>query len=117
MDHRQAEVGIGDANALAAVAFNHQQAPVDLRPPVHPGRILLPDEAALGEADAIQFGGIAFEPQQVAELGRTLAHPKPQAMLAPVRCRFVGRRDPASAEIGEARIGDPVPSCRRPVHR
>ena len=101
MDDRQAEFGISDPRALAAVALDHEQAAVDLLPPVHPGGILLADEAALGEADAVQLGRIAFEPEQVAKLGAAFADAEAQAMLEPAVRRLAGGREPAAAKLGK----------------
>ena len=79
---RKSELGVGDAGAWAALGgFDDQEPAVDLGSPVHPGGVLLPDEAALGEADAVQFGGVAFEPEDVAELGAALADAEAEAML------------------------------------
>ena len=101
-----------------AVAFDHDQPAVDLLPPVHPRGILLADEAALGEADAVQFGGIAFEPEEVAELGAAFADAEAQAMLEPAawraRRRGASQRRPSAARRGS---GTPSPSVRRPMDR
>ena len=86
MDDRQAEFGIGDAGAVP-LSPDHDQPAVDLLPPVHPRGIFLADEAALGEADAVQFGGVAFQPEQVAKLRAAFADAEPQAMLAPAGSR------------------------------
>ena len=70
MFHGQAELRIMNARARSdGIRFDHDQAAVDLLPPVHPRGILLADEAALRKTDAVQFGGIAFEPEDVAEFG------------------------------------------------
>ena len=108
---------VGDPRPPAAVALDHHQAPVDLAPPVHPRRILLADEAALGEADAVQFRRIALQPEQVAEFGAALADAKPQAVLEPaagtVRPAGFSQRLP---EFRQARIGDTFITLRRPMH-
>src|SRR5262245_16067759 len=73
-----------DAGARSRrIAFHDDQPAVDLLPPVHSGGILLTDKAALGETDAVQLGGIAFEPKQLAKLGAALAHTQPKPMLEP----------------------------------
>ena len=113
---RQAELGIGDAGARAGLgAFDHDQPAVDLGAPVHPRGILLADEAALGEADAVQLGGIAFEPEDVAELGAAFADAEAEAVLEPAGRRLAGRGEPAAAERGKARVGDAFVAVRRPV--
>ena len=85
-------------------------------PPVHPRGILLADEAALGEADPVQLGGIAFEPEDVAELGAAFADAEAQAMLEPACCRFASRREPAPAERCSAGQATPVAAVLRPMH-
>ncbi len=93
MHHRQAELGIVRRACAAPLRRAHDdQPPIDLLPPVHPRGILLADEAALGEADAVQLGGIAFEPEDVAELGAAFAHAEAKAVLEPAGCRLVRRR-------------------------
>jgi hypothetical protein len=89
-----------------------RSAAVDLLPPVHPRGVFLPDIAALGEADAVEFGGIAFEPQGcvAAQFGAAFGNAQRQAVRAPclVGAEVVGlidRREPAFAQRGEARIG------------
>ena len=86
------------------------QPAVDLLPPVHPRGIFLADEAALGEADAVQFRGIAFEPEDVAELGAAFADAEAKAMLEPAVAGSSGGAKPALAKVGQARIGRPSPS-------
>ena len=115
MYDRQAELGINDPRARsAAVVSDDDQPPIDLLPPVHAGGIFLADEAALGEADAVQLGGIAFEPEQVAKLGAAFAHAEAQAMVEPAGAG--GRRgQPAAAERRQARVGLPWCSVRRPM--
>src|SRR3546814_18939133 len=63
---RPAELGIGDdlPRRFRRRDRHHDQPPVDLLPPVNPRGILLSDITALGEADAVQFSRIAFEPQR-----------------------------------------------------
>src|SRR5205085_9351598 len=74
MLHGETELGIMDAGARTrCVGLDHHQTLVDLPPPVHPRGVLLADEAALGEADAVELGGIAFEPEDVAELNAAFA--------------------------------------------
>ena len=85
-----------------AVALDHDQAAIDLLPPVHPRGILLADEAALGEADAVQFRRIAFEPEQVAELGAAFADAEAQAVLQPA---VRAAPPPAPASAGPAPPG------------
>jgi hypothetical protein len=81
VNHRQADLWIFGARTLSTAAADHDQPPVDLLPPVHPGGILLADEAALRKADAVQLRRIAFEPEQVAELRAAFANAEPKAML------------------------------------
>ena len=80
--------------------LDHEQPAIDLLPPVHARRIFLTDEAALVEADAVQFGSVAFEPEKVAELSAALADTKAKAMFKPAVGGLV-RRAPASG--GRAR--------------
>ncbi len=94
--------------------FDHDQAAVDLGAPVHPRGIFLADEAALGEADAVQFGGVAFEPEDVAKLGAAFADAEAQAVLEPARRGFARRPKPAPAKRGEARV---IGAIGRPVDR
>jgi hypothetical protein len=89
-------------------------------PPVHPRGIFLPDITALGEAHPVQFGGIAFEPQRraVAEFGATLGDAERQPVRLPPfvgPLAFVRRRQPALAELGQARIDDAEVAFRRPM--
>jgi hypothetical protein len=44
----------------------------------------LPDIAALAERDAIQFRGVAFEPEQVAEFGHPFTDSVRKAMRKPL---------------------------------
>ena len=116
---RQAEIRINDAGARSGFARRHDDQPaVDLLPPVHPRGILLADEAALGEADAVQLGGIAFEPEEVAELGAALADAEAEAVLEPAGGRLVR---PARASGGRARAGGgrscPSSPLQRPMDR
>src|SRR3546814_6562779 len=83
---------------------HHDQPPVDLLPPVHPRGILLSDITAIGEADAVQFRRIAFEPQRrpVAEFPASLGDAQRQPVRAPVGIGplpFIGRASPALAEV------------------
>ena len=111
VDDGEAELGIFDARALATAALDHEQAAIDLLPPVHPRGILLADEAALGEADPVQLGRIAFEPEHVAELRAAFADAEAEPVLEPADCRLGRGREPAPAERGKPRIGDTlVPS-------
>jgi hypothetical protein len=87
MGDGQAKIGIIDADPVSA-SPEDEQAPVDLRPPVHPRRILLADVAALSEADAVELGCVAFEPEEVAKLGAALAHAQAKAVLEPAARRF-----------------------------
>src|SRR4051794_14656018 len=107
-----------DAAARARrIGFDHYQAAVDLRAPVHPRGILLADEATLGEADAVQFGRVAFEPEQVAELGPPFAHSKAQPMLEPAGGRPFGKSEPATTELRQPRVGNAFAAVLRPVDR
>ena len=97
----------------AAVALDHDQPAVDLLPPVHPRGILLADEAALGEADAVQLGRIAFEPEDVAELGAAFADAEAQAMLEPAGGGLV-RRAPSQRRPSAGSRGSGDALARRP---
>src|SRR5205085_5029187 len=78
----QAKVQIMDPCArTGGIRSDHDQAPIDLLPPVHPRRILLADEAALVEADAVQFRSVAFEPEDVAKLGAAFADAETEAVF------------------------------------
>ena len=101
----------------ALVAFDHDQPAVDLGPPVHPRGIFLADEAALGEADAVQLGGIAFEPEEVAELGAAFADAEAQAVLEPAGRRARRRARASGGRARQARIGNALVAVRRPMHR
>ena len=108
---RQAELGIMDPGPWAGrFGLDHHQPPVDLRPPVHPRRILLADEAALGEADPVQFGRVAFQPEDIAQLGPALADAEAQAVFEPFV--LLRRQEPRRAQrfIGFAGLG---PCLRR----
>ena len=111
-------VRIVDAGARPGrVGGDDDEAAVDLLPPVHPRGILLADIAALGEADAVQLGRIAFEPESLvrAELGDAFGDAERQAVREPALGRLAGGREPAAAERGQARIGRLA--VRRPVDR
>src|SRR4051794_29834100 len=98
------------------IGFDHDQPAIDLLPPVHPRGVLLADETALAEADAVQLRRIALEPQDIAELGPAFAHAEAEAVLKPAGRRFVGRGEPAVAEQCQARV-DTSSILDRPVHR
>ena len=116
MLHRQAEVRIERLRAGARLACgNHDEATVDLLPPVHARRILLADEAALGEADAVQLGGIAFEPEDVAQLRATLADSEAEAVFEPAFRRISRGSEPPAAELRKTRIGHALLAVRAPV--
>ena len=87
------------------VGFDHDQPAVDLLAPVHARGILLPNEAAFGEADTVQLGGVAFQPEKIADFRAPLADAKAKAMRKPPISRFRRSRNPAAAEFGNARIG------------
>ena len=111
MFDREAELGISDAGARTGFSgLDHHQPPIDLAPPVHPRGVFLADEAALGEADAVQFGRIAFEPEDVAKLGAAFGDPEAEAVLEPALGRLRRRAEPAAAERGQARVVAPCPS-------
>ena len=116
MDDRQGRARDSRPASARLRRPRHDEEPaIDLLPPVHPRGILLADEAALGEADAVQLGGIAFEPEDVAELGAALGDAEAKAMLEPAARRLRRRRQPARAELGQARVGRAL-AVRRPVH-
>ncbi len=86
MLHGEPKLGIMGAGALAGRVRRHDhEAPVDLLPVVHPGCILLAHIAALGKADAVQLGGVAFEPERLvgAELRPSLSDAEAETMLEP----------------------------------
>src|SRR6185437_10727452 len=116
MNDRTVDLGIFDARARAA-ADGHEQAAIDLLPPVHPRGIFLPHEAALGEADAVKLRSVAFEPKEIGEFPPSLANAKVQAMLEPADRGLVRRREPALSERGEPRVGNALVAVLRPVHR
>src|SRR4051812_45569449 len=106
-----------DAGARAGrVGFDHDQAPVDLRAPVHPRGIFLADEAAFGEAHSVEFSGVTLKPQNVAELGAVLTDAKAEAVLEPAGDRFVLRSEPPAAEFRQARIGNAFAAVPCPMH-
>src|SRR4029079_10746331 len=91
----EADVGVDNLGARPLFRGRHDHQPtVDLLPPVHPRRVLLADEAALGEADAAQFSGIAFEPEDIGELGAAFADAEVEAMFEPAGRRLVRRSKP-----------------------
>src|SRR6478672_1295519 len=105
MLHREAQLRIMDTRpGPRRIGLHHDEAAVDLLPPVHAGGILLPHEATLGEADAIQLCRIALEPEEVAELGPPFADAEAQAVFEPIRCGLAGRPKPAAAEFGKTRV-------------
>src|SRR5688572_15970671 len=84
MLYRQSELLIDDPGSRSGFGGRHDdKPPIDLLPPVHPGGIFLPDEAALGEADSVELDGVAFEPEDVSELRPALADTQAQAVLEP----------------------------------
>ena len=95
--------------AAGCAALDNDQPPIDLLSPVHPRRVFLADEAALAEADAVQFGGIAFEPEDVAELGAAFANAKAEAMLEPADLP-ARRAAPSQRWPSSNRRGSGVPS-------
>src|SRR3954464_5083967 len=99
MDDRETGVRIFDPCASAAAAYDHEQPTIDLLAPVHARGVLLPDKAALGKADAVQFDRIAFEPKHVAEFGEAFGDAEAEAVFEPARRRLVGRPEPAPTEI------------------
>ena len=74
--HGEAEFGIGypDFRRIGIGYRHYYQPPIDFLAPVHPRCVFLPDIAALGEGHAVQFGGIAFQPEQIGQLGVALGH-------------------------------------------
>src|SRR5205085_5758157 len=100
MLHREAKVRIEYAGARAFFGGrDDDQAAVDLVPPVHPRGILLADIATLGEADAVQLGRVAFEPEALvaAQLGNALGDAQAEPVLQPALCGIGRRREPAAA--------------------
>ena len=66
----ESKIGIMNSSSRTRLVRGHDhEPPVDLLPPVHSGGVLLPDEAAFGEADPVQLGRVAFQPENVAEFG------------------------------------------------
>ena len=105
MFDRPAEFGIMNSGARArSIAFHHDEPPIDLLPPVHPGGILLADEAAFAEADAVQFGGVAFEPEDIAELRAAFGDAEAKAMLEPAGRRSIRGSKPTATEFWEPRV-------------
>src|SRR4051794_24120447 len=99
MDHGKVELRIFGPRTLAAASDGHEQAPVDLLPPVHARGVLLPDEAAFGEAHAVQLGSVALEPEDVAKLCRAFGDAEPQPMREPALRRFARLREPSPAKV------------------
>jgi hypothetical protein len=111
-------INSGYFKARAGLGRGHDDEPaVDLLPPVHPRGIFLPDVAALCEADAVQLGGVAFEPEEIAELGAAFAHAEGEAMRQPAEGGFFGRRQPAATECGKAGVGGTLLAIRGPMDR
>ena len=104
----EAELGIGDRGCAVRVGLDDHQPAVDLRAPVHSRGVFLADEAALGEADAVQLGRIAFEPEDVAEFGAAFGDAEAETVLEPAGRRIGRGAEPAAAEPGQARVGDAI---------
>jgi len=67
MFNGKAKPFVDNARAMSGLGRrDNEKTSVDLLPPVHPGGIFLADKTALGEADSVEFGGIALEPEDVA---------------------------------------------------
>ena len=102
---RQAELGIMNSGTRArSVGFHHDEPPIDLLPPVHPGGILLADEAALGKTDAAEFDRIAFEPEDFAELRAAFGDAEAKAMLEPAGRRSIRGSKPTATELPKPRV-------------
>src|SRR3712207_5832996 len=108
-----------DASTLAGrIGLDDDQAAVDLLPVVHPGGVFLADVAALGEADAIELGRVAFEPERLvgAELGAAFGDSEREPMLQPALAPDSAfGRQPAAAQLRQPGIGDAVRSEERRV--
>ena len=83
--------------------LDNDESAVDLLPPVHSGGILLPDEAALGEADTVEFGGIALKPEQVPDLRPPLADAEHGRVALEACQQVVGPRLDVSRPTGPAK--------------
>src|SRR3954451_12082035 len=78
----ESKLGIMNAGSRAGrLGLDHDQAAIDLLPPVHSGRIPLSHKAALGKAAPVQFGRVAFEPKEIAEFSAPFADPKTQTVF------------------------------------
>src|SRR4051812_24465974 len=118
MLNREAEIFVEHVSPRAFDrGWHDEETAVDLLPPVHPRGVLLPDETALGEADAVELRGVAFEPEDVAKLRAAFAHAEPQAVLEPAARGVLSRCKPAIAERGQARIGVARRTVARPMDR
>ena len=85
---------------------------------MHARGVLLPDVAALGEADPVLFARIRLQPQRrvAAQFGRALDDPQRQPMRMPALGLLARRRYPATPQRRVAWIGHPCLAVRRPVH-
>jgi hypothetical protein len=50
------------------IGLDDDESAIDLLAPVHASGIFLAYEAAFGKADAIQLGGVTFEPEDITKL-------------------------------------------------
>ena len=76
-----------------------------------------PTKQPLRETDAVQLGRVAFEPEEVAELGTAFADAETKAMLQPAVRHLRCSAEPTPTEIRQARIGDAFVAALRPVDR
>ncbi len=75
-----------------------------------------PTKQPLVKLTPLSSSGVAFEPEQVAELGAAFAHAEAQPVLEPALCGLIRRPEPAIAEIGKPRVGYAFAAFARPVH-
>src|SRR5918993_5422030 len=114
---RQSELLIDDAGSRTGFGGRHDdKPPIDLLPPVHSRRVLLPDEAALGEADAVELDGVAFEPEDVTELRPALADTQAQTVLEPAGSRLIRFAEPSPPKLLQPRVDASGAALQRPVH-
>src|SRR5206468_6049971 len=117
VNDRDLELRIFGARTFAATSEHDEETAIDLLPPVHASGILLADEAAFGEADPVQLGGVALEPEKIAEFRLAFGNAQAQPMFEPAERGLVRRAEPAVAELGQPRVGHSLVAVSRPMHR
>jgi hypothetical protein len=87
-------------------------------PPIHAGGVFLSDIAPLGKGHAVQFDGIAFQPEQIDDF-RAFGHAQSKAVrqIGLIHRHFTAGRQPAIAQFRKARIsGSALLRRQAPMH-